>query len=163
MKRNSILPRLDRLVLLGFLGIVLGALLSVWVVSQDFLPGARLFPEFLAGIGGVITVIAIVRVWLGQEPAMGPGQVIPAGDEDAFATYRQALVTFGSIAVYYVAVLLLGFMVATAIYLFVFARAYRQSYTYAVITTCAAVAFVYGINAALDLHLPEAWLVSLVS
>jgi hypothetical protein len=158
IRRTSILPRLDWFVLLGLLGLVIITFVITWIASYDFLPGARLFPYFVAAIGGLVAVAAFVRVWMGFEPGSGPGQTIPTADDDAWAAYRTAALIVGSIGLYYAAIWLVGFLVATALYLVCFARAYQQSYVYAVLTACAALAFVFTINVTLDLHMPIGWL-----
>jgi hypothetical protein len=157
-KRTSMLPPLDRYVLLGLLGLVFCAFLSTWIASHDFLPGARLFPYVVAIAGSLLTLVAMLRVWMGSEPAGGPGQTIPEADDDALSAYRTAVLIIGGIVAYYIAIWLLGFIVATALLLVGFARVYRQSYLYAGVTACAALIFVYTINVTLDLHLPAGWL-----
>lgn len=162
VKRKSLLPDLDKRVLLGSLGLIAVTFLIIWIVSRDFLPGARMFPGFIAVAGGIVTLIAIARVWLGMEPAQGPGQVIPPADEDVWPAYRFALVVVMGIVAYYIGVFLIGFMPATGIYLIVFGLRYGHSYKYIGATTCGSLLFVYALDAALDLHLPLGWLARFV-
>lgn len=156
--RTSVLPKLDYRVLLGFLTVILAVFVATWVASSDFMPGARLFPYFVAATGTLITLLAIVRVALGVEPSRGPGQVLPTRDDDAIAAYRKSAAILGGIALYFAGVFVLGFMVSTAIYIVTFLRLYGQSYLYGACCAAGALVFVYALNWALDLHLPMGWL-----
>jgi hypothetical protein len=153
-----VLPTLDYRVLLGFLTLILVTFVATWVASGGFMPGARLFPYYLAAAGTLITLLAIIRAALGVEPSRGPGQVLPSRDDDATAAYRKSAAILGGIALYFVGVLLVGFMVSTAIYIVTFLRFYDQSYLYGVLCAAGALTFVSVLNWALDLHLPMGWL-----
>jgi hypothetical protein len=161
--RSSLLPRMDRWLLLTLLSVVLCGFAVMWLGSRGFLPGARLFPYFIAAIGIVVTLGALVRVWLGIEPAAGPGQMLPNADEDARATYRMAGLLVCAIAAYFVAIALVGFIVATAAFITLFARRYGQSYVYAIVAAVAALCSVYVLSALFDLYLPPGWIFALLS
>lgn len=161
-RRVSTLPALDRRVLLTFLGMTLAVFVIMWLASRDFMPGARMFPYFLTAAGVAVTVGALLRVWWGIEPSKGPGQILPDKNQDARLEYRIAIRLMGGIAAYYVGIALVGFTIASALYLVAFARWYGQSYAYAIVTTAVALALVYTLSAVLNVYLPAGWLVELV-
>lgn len=160
--RRSNLPRLDRNVLLGTLAVMAVVFIATWLASRDFMPGARLFPNFVAGLGVAVSLVALIRVWLGVEPGQGVGQVLPDPNESAWPAYRHAGIMFGSISVYYLGILFIGFMPATFIFLVAFARVNKQSWVFALTGAVMALAFVYGLSELLGLFLPwgffERWL-----
>lgn len=152
--RRSVLPRLDKNVLLGVLAVMVILFIVTWAASREFMPGARLFPNFVAGLGLIVTLVAIVRVWLGIEPGQGLGQILPEQDESPWPVYRYAGIVLGGICVYYLGISLLGFLPATGIYLIVFLRIHKQSWRFTLIGTVLALIFVYAVSASLDLFLP---------
>lgn len=153
-------PSLDRRVLLGTLVFALVMFVAMWFGSRGFLPGAQLFPDALAAVGLLVTLVALLRVWRGIEPAESPGQG-PREEAESADVYRKALLYLGGIAVYYVGVLVIGFLPATALLLFLVARAYSQSYRYAIASTVAGVGAVWALGTLLDLYLPLGWIVEL--
>lgn len=152
--RRSNLPRLDRNVLLGTLCVMALVFIATWLASRDFMPGARLFPNFVAGLGVGVTVIAILRVWLGIEPGQGVGQVLPNPNESAWPAYRYAGIMFACISAYYLGVFFLGFMPATFIFLVTFTRYHKLPWTFCLGGAVMALAFVYGLSELLGLFLP---------
>lgn len=152
--RRSVLPRLDKNVLLGTLGMMAVIFIATWAGSRGFMPGARLFPNFVAGLGVVVTIVAIIRVWLNIEPSQGIGQILPEEDESPWPVYRYSGIMVGSICIYYLGILFLGFMLATFIYLIVFLRIHKQSWRFTFGGAVLAMVFVHVVSKSLDLYLP---------
>lgn len=152
--RQSVLPRLDKNVLLGTLAVMTLIFIATWVASREFMPGARLFPNFVAGLGVLVTLAAIIRVWLGIEPGQGVGQTLPDPDESSWPAYRYAGIMFASICAYYLGILIIGFMPATLLFLAAFLRVHGQTWLFTVAGAILALVFVYGLSVLLGLYLP---------
>lgn len=156
------LPPIDRRVLLGTLAVVAGGFASAWLGARGFLPGAQLFPYVVSAMGVAVTLAAVARVWRGHEPSNRPGQRAES-NEQAKVAYGKAIRTVCAISSYFIAIYLLGFMPATALFVVVFARAYSQSFAYAAGAAVAALVAVYALSYALDLFLPAGLIVELVT
>lgn len=153
-RRPSVLPALDRAVLLGFLFLVLLIFIAAWFASRDFMAGARLFPNFVAVLGAAVTLLAAIRVWLGIEPGHGVGQVLPTIGESSWPAYRFAGRMILGISVYYVGIYFIGFMPATLLFLIIFLRLHKLSWRFVLTSTAVALGFVYGLSELLNLYLP---------
>jgi len=157
-RRASMLAPFDYRLLLGLLTFAVACLIAMWLASRDFLPGARMFPYFITAAGVVIAGIAILRVWLGHEPAAGPGQALPDDDDVAIRTHRKAAWMLLGIAAYFLGIALIGFLVSTGIFLVVFSRLYKQSLTYTAILVAVCLTAAYVLSQIFGLYLPKGWL-----
>src|SRR5690606_22367544 len=108
--------------------------------------------------GTAITGVAILRVRLGREPVESGEALVIAGDPTPIEAYRKALVLMAGIAVYYLGIVALGFLLASALYLLIFMRTYGQSLRSSLVATATSLAVVYGLSVALNLYLPWGWL-----
>lgn len=153
--RASVLPPLDRRVLLGFVVTLLVVFFAMWLASAEFMAGARMFPRFVGAIGLLASAAALWRVWTGKEPMHGVGQTLPEPDEQSHESYVKALRVLMGIALYYAGILLAGFLIASAAYLIVFARCYREPFRQSVIVAVICVAAVYVLDRTFDLFLPR--------
>jgi hypothetical protein len=157
-RRTSALSTLDKRVLLGLLVLAGGSFVAMWAASRGFMPGARLFPYFVSAAGVAMALIAIFRVWAGHEPAAAPGQVLPGADDVPSEMYLKVFRLILGIAAYFVAVMLVGFILATGVFLFVFSRRYGQSLIYCAVLTATCLAGALAISHFLDLYIPMGWL-----
>lgn len=158
--RASVLPPLDRRVLLGFVVTLLIVFFAMWLASADFMAGARMFPRFVGIIGLLASAAALWRVWTGKEPMDGVGQTLPGADEQTHESYVKALKLLAGIALYYVGILLVGFLIASAAYLIVFARCYREPFRQSVIVAVICVSIVYVLDKTFELFLPKGLLLA---
>lgn len=152
--RQVVLPALDKAALLGFLSLVVLIFVAAWAASRGFMSGARLFPNFVAGLGVAVTLIAILRVWLGIEPGQGVGQILPDMKESPRTAYRFAGIMIAGISVYYLGIYFFGFMPATFVFLIVFTRSHKLSWRFALTGAVVALGFVYAVSELLNLYLP---------
>lgn len=157
---RSLLPVWDRNVLLGIVTFGLLVFIAMWLTSAGFMPGARMYPRFVAGVGVLVAALALWRVWTGKEPRGGAGHELPGRDESVRDVYTRALKLVASIALYYLGILLFGFVLATAVYLVAFARRYGESWLRSVVVAAVCVTLVYVLDKTIDLFLPKGLLLS---
>ena len=148
---------LDRKTLIGFVTAV-GILF--FVLNRDangFLPDARLYPFVMTATGMAIAVLALLRVFMGQEPILdsASGKTEAESDEQQRKAYRQAGLYALFIVGFYLGIWVVGFRIAAAIFTFSFIRYFGLSAYKAAAYAVAGLVLVEALSRLLQLVLPS--------
>tara|TARA_B100000959_G_scaffold268047_1_gene312300 strand:+ start:1665 stop:2174 length:510 start_codon:yes stop_codon:yes gene_type:complete len=155
---------LNKKVLLVFLGLLALFFVILFLAVADFMPDARLYPVVMSITGFVLALASVIRVLSGKEPTHEHNLIkvevkSDARQDDAPADrsnreYRSALFYLAIICFFYVAIWLLGFRVATLVFVSGFMRYNKQSLVSCAVYAGLSLLLVEALSRLLGLVLP---------
>ena len=166
---KSTAASLDRKILLALIGLLAGFFIAMLMGAREFMPDARLYPFVMSMLGIALAFFAAVRVFAGKEPReehkrMGPGtnaetkQDEPSR-ENILRPYQGAAYYLLGLCLFYTGIGLLGFRLATVVFVFSFMRYNKQSLIACAIYGALGLLLVESLSRLLGLVLPAGlWL-----
>lgn len=148
----------DKYLLLAAIVIMVGVFILLNRTANGFFPDARLYPYVMTIIGLAVALLSIVRVLLNKEPNMDAqnGKEWHESPEKIQDSYLKTLAYLLVFIVFYLGIWLLGFRVASALFVFMFIRHFKHSYLQSIIFTLCGVALVEFLKRILNLEFPNA-------
>jgi len=154
----------DKVLLLGFIA----ALSTLFIVlnreANGFFPDARLYPYVVTILGMVLAVLSVVRVMLGKEPNMDAqtGKDWNLSAEHTREAYRKTVVYLLMFCCFYLGIWLLGFRLASGLFVFGFIRSFGHSYASSAVYVFCGIILTEVLSRVLHMTLPVGLLLDFV-
>ncbi|TVR80914.1 MAG: hypothetical protein EA405_09660 [Rhodospirillales bacterium] len=143
-------------------GLFLGAAVFVVWEAQDFMLGARLFPQYVGTATALLAAVELALQAAARIRPGGPKDATPSyadlseGEEAAPGFYRRCLIVLGWIAALYALTAAVGFMLAVPVWVMALLRIqYRTAWVPAVAIAAGLVGLIYMLQVFLYLRWPK--------